>query len=341
MTYHYQLYGLNIESNRELSLLTSVLALPADLIVHWTTTPAESPDPKLQWEPVLTPELQQRRGIELFQAQTSQGSFRKLRYQTPKAQVEFLLAPSQDKLWIIYSEADSPMDLQSYFVGPALGCILRWRGTICLHASVVKLEDQAIAIVGRKKAGKSTTATGLARMGASLVSDDLAVLVRNNGHILVQPGYPQVRLWPTSIEAIYPGSAVLPKVFSHRDKRYLALGQNDAPAFWSSPLALAGIYVLEPTEDSVAGPSVQPLSAQEKLITLVANTFGSYVVTDELRQQEFSELAALSKVIPLCRIVFARDLTKLTTQSQAIIDDFRGRVASASQQRVALVEECQ
>src|SRR5215510_4759547 len=132
MAYHYQLYGLHIESNRELSLLPPIPAQQPDLIVHWTSSAAESPDLSLEWEHLLTPELRQRRGIQLFHGRTSQGLFRKLRYLTAKGQVEFLLEPGQDKLWIIYSESDDLMDLQSYFVGPALGCVLRWHGTICL-----------------------------------------------------------------------------------------------------------------------------------------------------------------------------------------------------------------
>jgi hypothetical protein len=325
MAYHYRVYGLHLETNRELSLLPAQTAQRADLVVCWTTSTRETPDEHLSWERVLTSELRQKRGITLFQATSNQGVFKKLRYDTAKAQVEFLLDPSRRNLWIIYSKDDSEVDLESYFVGPALGCVLRLCGTMCLHASVVNIDGQAVAIVGKKKAGKSTSAAGLAQLGAAVLSDDMAVLTPHNGHFLVQPGYPQVRLWPSSIEAIYPGSGVFPRVFTHRDKRYLPLGIVDGPvaAFWASPLPLAAIYLLHETADSQVTPHIESVGPRDKLMTLAANTFGGYVVTNEMRQKEFAILAQLSKTVSLRRLVFRHELGMLPEQSKAIIEDFR------------------
>jgi len=327
MVHHYRLYGLNFQSNRELTLLPARPAEPPDLLVHWCDDRADSPDARLPWNQILTHELRQRRGIELFHAETDQGRFRKLRYQTAKAHVDFLLSPSRQQLWILYSPDDSAMDLESYFVGPGLGCILRWCGTVCLHASVVRIDDQAIAVVGKKKAGKSTTAAGLGQLGALIMSDDMAVLTPVDQSFLVHPGYPQVRLWPASIAAIFPDAGTLPKVFSHRDKRYLPL--KDAQALnddsWSRPATLSAVYVLDRTDSNARAPYVDDLNPQNRLMTLVANTFGSYVVTDDLRRKEFQVLARLSNTIRLRRVVFGDDLKLLPAQSQAILDDFRGQ----------------
>ena len=50
-------------------------------------------------------------------------------------------------------------------VGSVMGCALRLQGIPCLHSSVIAVDNRAIAIIGAKGAGKSTTAAALAQRG--------------------------------------------------------------------------------------------------------------------------------------------------------------------------------
>lgn len=336
MSHHYRVYGLHLETNRAVGLLPAQPADRPDLLVNWSSNGQRSPAADLNWESVLTAELRQRNGITLWRATSAAGVSTRLRFSTPKGYVEFFLDSRQEELWITHSREDSEADLHSYFVGPALGCVLRLRGTLCLHASVVKIDDQAVAIVGRKKSGKSTSAAGLTQLGAAVLSDDLAVLNPQNNRFLVQPGYPQIRLWPRSIEAIYPASGHLPRVYSHRDKRYLPLAVDGGPGgtFWPSPLPLSAIYILEESNDDQVSPYIEAVAPQDKLVALIRNTFGSYVVTAENRRQEFTLLAQVSKSVPIRRLVFTHDLKRLPAQSNAILEDVRhlaGVQAAAAQ----------
>jgi hypothetical protein len=332
VSYHYRVYGLHLESNREIGLLPAEPPAKPDLIVDWTSNGSESAYQNQPWVRVLTAELKQRQGIALWRAVTAQGVSTKLRFDSAKAHIDFFLDSSQERLWIKYSKMDAASDLHSYFVGPVLGCVLRLRGILCLHASVVKIDDRAVAILGRKKSGKSTCAAGLTQMGAALLSDDMAVLSPKNDGFLVHPGYPQIRLWPQSIEAIYPGRGDLPKVYSHREKRYLPLGVESpaAATFWPRASPLSVIYVLEEIEDPRTGPRVEAVAPQDKAIALIRNTFGSYVVSDENRTNEFQLVAQLSRTIPIRRLVFARNLTRLAAQTRAILEDVN-RLKSGAQ----------
>ena len=141
----------------------------------------------------------------------------------------------------------------------------------------------------------------------------------------MQPGYPQIRLWPQSIAAIYEDSENLPLVYSHRDKRYLSLGIEGGPGgtFWPWPLPLVAIYVLEEVAGNLADPQIEALGPPDKLMTLIRNTFGGYVVSDENRRQEFALLAQLSKTVSVRRLLFTHDLTRLPAQSKAILEDVR------------------
>ncbi len=323
MSYHYRVYGLHLESNREIALLPAEPADQPDLIVNWSSNGAESSHENQPWVRVLNAELKARRGIALWRAVTDRGVSTKLRFDSVKAHIDFFLDSSHQRLWINYSNADAPSDLHSYFVGPVLGCVLRLRGTLCLHASVVKIDDRAVAILGQKKSGKSTCAAGLTQMGAAMLSDDMAVLSPKDHGFLVHPGYPQIRLWPQSIEAIYPDHGDLPKVYSHREKRYLPLGVEGTAGgtFWPRALPLSAIYALEEVDETHSAPHVEAVAPQEKAIALIRNTFGSYVVSDENRGREFRLVAQLSRTIPIRRVVFARNLTRLAAQTRAILED--------------------
>ena len=67
-------------------------------------------------------------------------------------------------------------DLTAYLYGPILGFVLRSWGRLALHASCVRIGDEAILLAGPSGAGKSTTAAALATRGVSVLSDDLTAL---------------------------------------------------------------------------------------------------------------------------------------------------------------------
>jgi hypothetical protein len=54
--------------------------------------------------------------------------------------------------------------------------LLAQRGRFALHASVVDISGKAVAVAGRREAGKSTAGVRLAQSGHSLVSDDVSPL---------------------------------------------------------------------------------------------------------------------------------------------------------------------
>jgi len=56
-----------------------------------------------------------------------------------------------------------------------------------LHASCVAIDGRAVLIEGRSGSGKSDLALRLIDRGATLVSDDYTVLVRDRDRVLAQP----------------------------------------------------------------------------------------------------------------------------------------------------------
>ncbi|MDP9243029.1 MAG: serine kinase, partial [Actinomycetota bacterium] len=86
-------------------------------------------------------------------------------------------------------------------LGPALAVLLHQRGFLVLHASCVAM-DGAVAFLGDSEWGKSTTAAALYRSGRPLVADDVVAVDLQSGSPMVRRAFPQLKLWPESVEAL-------------------------------------------------------------------------------------------------------------------------------------------
>lgn len=192
-------------------------------------------------------------------------------------------------------------DACTYLFGPVMGFVLRLRGTVCLHASAVAIDDRAIALVGLPGAGKSTAAAAFARAGFSVLSDDVVALADQGAQFLVQPGYPRVNLWPDSVLTLFGSADALPRITPTWDKRYLTLG-NNGYGFASRPLPLEAIYILDSREETLAAPIIEGVSGNEAFMALVANTYVNYLLDQEMRRREFDVLSRVVSEIPVRRV---------------------------------------
>jgi hypothetical protein len=227
----------------------------------------------------------------------------RLRFAIERRGVEFTMDPAQ--VWVRWADALRFDDVASFLVGPVLGRVLRLRGVPCLHASVVAIDGRAIAIVGSKAAGKSTTAAGLARNGCPVLSDDIAALTENGTTFVVQPGCQRLRLWAPAIAAFYGSRDDLPRVQSNRNKRYLDLSPdegNEAWRFQPDPLPLAAIYVLGARSARLRTPICRALSVAQGLMALTANSYASHILDRASRAREFACLARLARRVPVRQV---------------------------------------
>lgn len=105
---------------------------------------------------------------------------------------------------LVTLDDDADVDLLAPLVyGVTLRTLLLHAGTFCLHASVVRHEGTAFAIAGHSGAGKSTTATALARFhGAQLLVDDLVPTRVVDGQAQVQVFERPVHLTVEAVERL-------------------------------------------------------------------------------------------------------------------------------------------
>jgi hypothetical protein len=211
--------------------------------------------------------------------------------------IEFLVDRRGTEVWARWSESLTVDDAATFLLGPVLGFVLRLRGTVCLHASAVAVGERAVALLGPAGVGKSTTAAAFSRMGYSVLADDIVALLERGATWHVQPAYPQLRLWPDSVALLYDTVDALPRLTPGWDKRALDLTRSDC-RFCEQPLPLSAIYVL-PHGISRVAPHFHTLGGRESLLTLLANTYVSYLLDVAMRGEEFQVLSRVISSVPV------------------------------------------
>jgi hypothetical protein len=246
----------------------------------------------------------------------------RLRYPLEPLHVDFVIDGEGTRVWALGAGSIPTSDVTSLLLGPVLGRVLRLRGLLCLHASVVAVGGRALAVVGHKGAGKSTVAAGLAAAGHGVLADDIAVVTGGQGTLVVHPGYARLRLWNPAIEAFVGSRDTLSRVVSVRNKRFLDLSTDDrAPwRFQSRPLPLAAVYVLGPRRPEDV-PGVTPLSPSAALMVLGAHGYASDTLTTAGRAREFDALADLVRRVPVRTVHRPDEIAAVPRVCAAIVAD--------------------
>jgi hypothetical protein len=95
-------------------------------------------------------------------------------------------------------------------------------GHLVLHASAVTLPGgQTVAFLGNSGCGKSTLASSFHRHGAELIDDDCVMLNRGKNGVTVIGGFPGIRLFPDSLNAVFSETAGFTSYTPYTDKEIL------------------------------------------------------------------------------------------------------------------------
>ena len=137
------------------------------------------------------------------------------------------------------------------------------RGHLCLHATLVRLDDRVVALAGASGAGKSTTAMALRARGHQLLTDDVAIVDLRDGAAWVLPYRRSVHLLPDAAAAIGIDIAPLPGIAEHAEKS--AVPVDDVPIERQH----LDMVVLLSTRTGAAGVTLRHLSGNERLAGLL------------------------------------------------------------------------
>jgi hypothetical protein len=212
-------------------------------------------------------------------------------------------------------------DISSYLAGPVAAFLLRMRGVIALHASVVDLGWGSIAFAGDVGAGKSTTAAMFTRLGHSVVTEDVAPLRECDGEFRVLAGATDVALCADAVEMLYGSPDALEPFSANWDKRRLDLRAPGALTLESSPLA--AVYVLGERTPAGSPPRLEPLARRDAVVQLLGNVYGSALLHDALRARELDVLSRLARTVPVRAALPCADPARLRHFCEAVLADAR------------------
>jgi hypothetical protein len=295
MMFRYYAYGLHIESAVRLPELTVENGqASSNVVIRYG---------KIEQKPVT-----QCDGVY----QASSGAFHCFWQDAGK----FLVQGGQE---IIIEPADRGMEklnLEPFITGPLLALLLHQRGLLILHASAVVLDGEAIAFLGDKGWGKSTTAASLQMRRHRLVADDvLAIDIKADGSVDVLPAFPQIKLWPNACDSLGIDPEEIPRLHPKIDKRVY----SDHRGFSLAPVRLRHLYVLDGGENIL----IERLAPREAFMQLVRHSFVvKYLQATGTSASHFSQCGELANSVSTFRIKRPFLLSSLYSVTDSIEEHF-------------------
>lgn len=274
MNYVYQAYGLTIASELMLPELFQVIAEP-DISVHIgavTGLPEETDLSENYVQATFDEAVLVWKDIGAFQVRNGH---------------EIIIQPSP--------EIDERL-IRAFLLGSAFGILLHQRGLFTLHASAVEIAGNAVAFIGWKGYGKSTTAGALHAHGHRLLTDDIVAIGWDSSGIpIVYPGFPQLKLWPEAATALGKNVTVLPQIYPEIDKRACSV----VDSFSLDAVPLKAICILG--EDLT--PSLSVVPPQAAFVELVAHSYAlRFLKTAGTTPAHFRQCDRLLRQVPIWRL---------------------------------------
>jgi hypothetical protein len=209
--------------------------------------------------------------------------------------------------------------VEPFLLGTALPYWLEKRGRPALHASAVSIDGQAVGFLADNRGGKTTLALSFTMAGYPLITDDILPVRRCGTDFFVQPGYPQVRLWPAHAKVILSDCTGLEFVHPGIRKYRVPIGDR-VGSFASGPAPLAAIYL--PARGTGGEINIAPVSPTDALKGMLGKSFVPWLA--ELgggKERRLSLFGALIRKVAFRRIAYPDGVEHLPAVRAAILED--------------------
>ena len=236
---------------------------------------------------------------------------------------DFLIDNDADALVAEPMASVDPHTLEHLVVDQLLPRVLAHRGALVAHASVVRVQDRAIAFLGHSGWGKSTLAGLLHGAGHSLLSDDCALLQPTAGRITVVPTYPSLRMFGDSISQTLGHATATTPVAAYSPKQRLMVTLAPAQA-GGAHCPLQAIYLLNDPAEPASDHRITLLAPALACMALVEHSFrldlaSTTHTTDLLRQA-----AGVLRQVPAFALHYPRDYAGNAGLRQTVLAHLAG-----------------
>ena len=204
--------------------------------------------------------------------------------------------------------------LRGMILNQAMGILFHQRGHLILHANAIDMAGGVVAFLGGQGVGKSTTTFSLINSGYSLVTDDVLTIdpLKNNiPHVI--PSYPRIKLWGDVIKHSGNDSESIHKIHPNSDKYYYSLEDHFSP----KPLPLKIIYVL----GKGCKNEIISLNSQDATIELVRHLYSPWLISFSEQSRILLNCANIVKSVPIKRLNICHSLDDLENLVEIIKKD--------------------
>lgn len=214
----------------------------------------------------------------------------------------FYLEENQIIVSAFHEESVTP-----YLLGRVLGLWLEMQGIPLLHGAALKINGQAIGLLGQSGMGKSTLSAAMVRDGFELLSDDLILLTPQDEKWPIEPGIQQLRIWPDSGKAFFDDFENHARVHPDYEKRKIQTKVSDSLPMATEKGYLRVLITLERcAEPTPTLPEWECLHGGEAMIQLIGNSYNVEALEALGWQKErLRKLAELCADIPIWRLRYA------------------------------------
>ncbi len=214
----------------------------------------------------------------------------------------------------------SDADMRLYLLGSAFGALFLQRGDFPLHASVLKIGENAVAFVGESGTGKSTLAGWLNRT-YPLLSDDVCVIRFDVNNIpYAYPNVPRVKLRRDALEAFGVNTRGLQRDYTRNDKYHLFVNER----FHNHPIPIGCLNILEFSENLTSNlPIFDPISAAESVCAIRDNTYRvEYISAMGLTRKHYLYCVRLARQIKVQRFLRSRGHNAMPCHQKILESEF-------------------
>ncbi len=233
---------------------------------------------------------------------------------------EFLISAEGRKIVGHPLSGASAEAFRTYLLGQVLSFALINQGIEPLHSTAIVIGQVAIGLCGDCGYGKSSLACSFLQSGHKLLTDDLLVLKRRNGHFLAQPGPARLKLYPETAKTLFGESVPGTPMNNLGPKLIFPLTRHQSS---SSATPLKALYVLDPptTPSRDQRIAIRPLPQRQAFLELTANTFNSVVTHPDRLKNQFAFASQVAAGVPVRRLSYPRRLDALPSVREAILSD--------------------
>lgn len=317
MSFRCSIYDLGVSANRAIPGVLSSSTDAIDLSIHFGSLPAWVRELDLRdYQLSYTSQYTDNSGQPLLHVfRLLGGTYHYFRYADG---TEFLIDNAGGEIWNCWRKPLTIEDAATYLLGPVFGFVLLLRGVVCLHASAIAVDSEAVALVGPAGSGKSTAAAAFSSRGFAILAEDVVTLDDRDDEFLVWPSYPCIRLWPASVKALFGTESHLPRLTPNWDKRCLALPREK---FAREALPLSAIYVLGERSHEAAAPFIEPVDRADALLSLIANTYINYLMDKRMQARQFDLLTRVLAGVPVRKVTPHADASRIQELCDCIVND--------------------